>query len=65
MPSLDSSEWSELRHAYGSASDIPPLLRQLADLPDSSGQPSHGFRFGVLWLIKATCTRPPSLRFPT
>jgi len=43
MLSLDSSEWSELRHAYGSASDIPPLLRQLADLPDSSGQAEPWF----------------------
>jgi len=31
--SLDSSEWHRLRHAYGAASDIPRLLRQLADNP--------------------------------
>ncbi len=35
MLSLDSQRWSELTHAYGSAADIPPLLRQLADLPSS------------------------------
>ncbi|MGR8931918.1 MAG: hypothetical protein ACU836_14895 [Gammaproteobacteria bacterium] len=34
--SLESSRWSELRHAYGAASDIPGLLRQLAEFPDSS-----------------------------
>ncbi len=27
---LDSPEWSALQHAYGSASDIPPLLRSVA-----------------------------------
>ena len=36
MLSLDSEGWSELRHAYGSASDIPALLRQLSSLPSSS-----------------------------
>jgi len=36
--SLDSPRWSELKHAYGSASDIPPLLRQLGALPKSEGK---------------------------
>jgi len=34
--SLESSRWSELHHAYGQASDIPALLKQLAEIPDSS-----------------------------
>lgn len=34
--SLDSPRWSELEHAYGKATDTPSLLRQLADVPDSS-----------------------------
>lgn len=38
MLSLDSPLWSELRHAYGIASDTPALLRQLQALPDSSGE---------------------------
>lgn len=38
MLSLESSRWSALEHAYGQASDIPPLLRQLQDLPGSEGQ---------------------------
>jgi len=38
MLSLDSRLWSELRHAYGVASDTPTLLRQLQSLPDSSGE---------------------------
>ena len=33
MLSLNSSRWSELTHAYGSAEDIPPLLARLKNLP--------------------------------
>ncbi len=36
MLSLDSSEWNDLPHAYGQASDIPALLRRLADIPDDT-----------------------------
>jgi hypothetical protein len=32
MLSLDSAEWAGLKHAYGSAADIPDLLRQLEPL---------------------------------
>jgi hypothetical protein len=32
---LDSPRWPELNHAYGKASDIPALLRQLDSLPPS------------------------------
>jgi hypothetical protein len=28
---LDDIDWTELRHAYGSAADVPALLRALAD----------------------------------
>jgi len=35
MLSLDSPRWSELEHAYGAASDIPSLLRQLTNFPSS------------------------------
>lgn len=43
MLSLDSPHWSQLWHAYGSASDIPPLLRQLSALPEADGakEPWH------------------------
>src|SRR4029434_3911202 len=37
MLELDSPRWSELRHAYGAASDIPDLLRQLDTLPAGDG----------------------------
>ena len=33
MISLESSRWTELRHAYGTAEDIPDLLRQLETFP--------------------------------
>jgi hypothetical protein len=37
MLDLDSARWSELRHAYGAASDIPALLSGLKEIPDASG----------------------------
>ncbi|GLR89131.1 hypothetical protein [Bradyrhizobium iriomotense] len=39
----DTRRWADLRHAYGSASDIPGLLRQLAELPASSGKDEPWF----------------------
>ena len=46
MLSLDSSRWGELRHAYGTASDTPALLRQLQSLPDAVGESEPWF---TLW----------------
>jgi hypothetical protein len=43
---LDSPRWSELEHAYGAASDIPALLRQLATLPSSEDDSEPWF---TLW----------------
>lgn len=43
MLSLDSAEWSKLSHAYGAASDIPELLRQLESLPSSEGRDQPWF----------------------
>ena len=36
MLALESPFWSELQHAYGGASDIPALLRQLSSFPSES-----------------------------
>lgn len=36
MLDLDDDGWRDLRHAYGSAADIPALLRQLPDAPVKS-----------------------------
>jgi hypothetical protein len=38
MLSLDSDKWAGLQDAYGSASGIPDLLRQLTDFPVDDGQ---------------------------
>ena len=43
MISLDSPRWRALEHAYGSAGNIPALLRQLETLPDSSPQEEPWF----------------------
>ena len=43
MLSLDSPKWSELKHAYGTASDTPSLLRQLEGLPSSEGDKEPWF----------------------
>lgn len=43
MLSLDSPRWSTLTHAYGDASDIPNLLRQLEHLPSSEGDKEPWF----------------------
>ncbi|HEY4416865.1 MAG TPA: hypothetical protein VGO57_14335 [Verrucomicrobiae bacterium] len=37
MLSLENPEWNQLRHAYGAASDIPDLLRQLESFPPHDG----------------------------
>jgi hypothetical protein len=36
MLDLENPFWSELRHAYGAASDIPALLRQLSSYPSEA-----------------------------
>lgn len=43
MLSLASTRWSELQHAYGAATDVPPLLEQLATLPDAAGETEPWF----------------------
>lgn len=43
MLSLDSARWSELKHAYGAASDIPELLRRLDALPTANGEEEPWF----------------------
>ena len=42
----DTLRWRDLKHAYGSAGDIPGLLRQLVTLPASSGRDEPWF---YLW----------------
>jgi hypothetical protein len=46
MLSLESQRWTELRHAYGTAGDIPALLLQLSNLPSSENNSEPWF---TLW----------------
>ena len=46
MLALDNPRWTELKHAYGDAEDIPALLRQLESLPTSHGYNEPWF---ALW----------------
>jgi len=46
MLDLDSHRWSQLRHAYGPAVDIPELLRKLDSLPTAEGNAEPWF---TLW----------------
>lgn len=43
MLDLDSPRWSQLSHAYGPATDIPPLLRQLKHFPSSENNAEPWF----------------------
>lgn len=43
MLELSSPQWSELRHAYGSAADIPALLKALDGQPDAKGEDEPWF----------------------
>jgi hypothetical protein len=38
---LDSPRWGELTHAYGNATDVPELLRQLEEFPPSPAYDSE------------------------
>jgi len=44
--SLDNQRWLELEHAYGTAGDIPALLRQLEQVPSSENDTEPWF---TLW----------------
>ena len=41
--SLESSRWAELRHAYGSAGDVPALLSRLHNLPAAEAETEPWF----------------------
>ena len=48
MLALDDPRWGELEHAYGSAADVPGLLRELAASPAPTGSYS-GEPWFSLW----------------
>jgi hypothetical protein len=43
MLGLNDSRWNELEHAYGNASNIPGLLKQLSMLPAATGEEEPWF----------------------
>jgi hypothetical protein len=47
MLPLDSPKWSDLRHAYGAASDVPKLIEQLRALPPDAGAEAEPY--SSLW----------------
>jgi hypothetical protein len=44
--SLENRRWLELKHAYGAAGDIPPLLKQLEQVPSAKDDAEPWF---TLW----------------
>ena len=47
MLPLDDARWKQLKHAYGTASDIPKFLRQLATVPPDEGYQTEPYQ--PLW----------------
>jgi hypothetical protein len=43
MLPLESERWSQLSHAYGDASDVPSLLRDLESLPPDAGSEAEPY----------------------
>jgi len=64
MLQLDDGRWSELTHAYGAASDIPHLLRQLVESPRQMGPNDEPWftsgRVFVIRAMSAPCPTPQS-----
>jgi len=56
--SLDSPRWRELVHAYGSAADMPALLRRLDALPSADADAEPWFS---LWSALAAAKGPASV----
>jgi hypothetical protein len=61
LEGLDAIDWSELTHAYGSAQDVPGLLRDLAD----GSQEAISIFYGNIWhqgtVYEATAPTVPFL----
>jgi len=64
LEKLDSVPWSELNHAYGEASDVPEMLRDLASPKKAVRDEAVYEMFGNIWhqgtVYSAT---PPSIPF--
>jgi|AGTN01.1.fsa_nt_gi hypothetical protein len=49
LEGLDDINWKELQHAYGSASDVPELLRRLCVKSDDAKEGAQYQLFGNIW----------------
>jgi hypothetical protein len=49
LDGLDSIDWASLRHAYGSAGDVPGLIRALASSDDEQRKQAVYELFGNIW----------------
>lgn len=49
LEGLDQINWGELGHAYGSAEDLPDLLRQLASPDEQSRNNALYQLYGTIW----------------
>ena len=65
LEKLDEVAWVELTHAYGNATDVPGLLRQLAALDPLTADAAVGALFGNIWhqgtVYQATAPAVPFL----
>jgi hypothetical protein len=49
LEGLDDIQWSSLGHAYGSATDVPQLLRDLAQRNAEVREEARDHLYGNLW----------------
>jgi len=49
LESLDKIDWASLSHAYGSAEDVPGLIRQRASTNPKEAEEAEGGLFGTIW----------------
>jgi len=65
LAGLTDIPWAELRHAYGSADDIPGILRAIADGDDETAKEAASELFGNIWhqgtVYQATAPAVPFL----
>jgi hypothetical protein len=65
LDGLDRVEWRKLTHAYGSATDVPQLLRDLASKDSGKREAALSDLFGNIWhqgtVYEATANAVPFL----
>ena len=59
LEGLDEVPWDALHHAYGTAEDVPDILRRLV-APHESAEEAVGELFGNIWHQGSLSRRPPT-----